>query len=36
MSQEREVGPAASVPSGTVVGAGNYAVGNVNGELFAV
>ena len=30
------MGPAANVPSGTVVGAGHYAVGNVNGELFAV
>jgi hypothetical protein len=36
MSEEREVGPAASVPPGTVVGVGNYAVGNSNGELFAV
>lgn len=30
-----EVGPAADVPKGTVMGAGNYAVGN-NGDLFAV
>ena len=36
MSQEHEVGPAANLPRGTVVGAGRYAVGNVNGELFAV
>jgi nitrite reductase/ring-hydroxylating ferredoxin subunit len=36
MSQEHEVGPAANLPPGTVVGAGRYAVGNVNGELFAV
>ena len=36
MSQEREMGPAANVPPGTVVGAGNYAVGNINGELFAL
>jgi nitrite reductase/ring-hydroxylating ferredoxin subunit len=36
MSQEREVGPAANVPPGTVVGAGDYAVGNINGELFAL
>lgn len=36
MSQEHEVGPAANLPAGTVVGAGRYAVGNINGELFAV
>ena len=36
MRQEREVGPAANVVPGTVVGAGHYAVGNINGELFAV
>jgi nitrite reductase/ring-hydroxylating ferredoxin subunit len=36
MSQEHEVGPAANLPPGAVVGAGRYAVGNVNGELFAV
>ena len=36
MSQEHEVGPAAKLLPGTVVGAGRYAVGNVNGERFAV
>ncbi|HSR45522.1 MAG TPA: Rieske 2Fe-2S domain-containing protein [Acidimicrobiia bacterium] len=35
MSEEIEVGPAAELPPGTVVGAGHYAVGNA-GEVFAV
>ena len=33
---EIEVGPSAALPPGTVTGAGKYAVGNANGELFAV
>lgn len=33
---EIEVGPLASIPPGTVVGAGPWAVGNADGELFAV
>jgi nitrite reductase/ring-hydroxylating ferredoxin subunit len=33
---EVEVGPAESIPPGTIVGAGEWAVGNSNGELFAV
>ena len=36
MAQETEVGPAAEVVPGVVRGAGRYAVGNANGELFAV
>ena len=36
MAQEIEVGPAAELAPGTVRGAGRYAVGNVDGELFAV
>lgn len=36
MSDELEVGPASGLPPGTVKGAGPYAVGNVDGELFAV
>ena len=36
MAQEREVAPASDLTPGTVVGAGRYAVGNANGELFAV
>jgi len=36
MSSEIEVGPAAQLTPGTVVGAGRYAVGNSNGDLFAV
>jgi nitrite reductase/ring-hydroxylating ferredoxin subunit len=36
MSQEHEVGSVADLPSGAVVGAGGYAVGNIDGELFAV
>ncbi len=33
---EIEVGPLESLPPGTVVGAGPWAVGNSDGELFAV
>ncbi len=36
MSSEQEVGPASELPPGTVQGAGKYAVGNADGELFAV
>ncbi len=36
MSGETEVGPAAELTPGTVKGAGRYAVGNADGELFAV
>ena len=36
MSNEVEVGPASQLIPGTVLGAGRYAVGNSNGELFAV
>ena len=36
MPNEVEVGPASELPSGTVRGAGRYAVGNAEGELFAV
>lgn len=36
MAQEIEVGPAAELVPGEVRGAGRYAVGNANGELFAV
>jgi nitrite reductase/ring-hydroxylating ferredoxin subunit len=36
MSSETEVGPASDLTPGTVVGAGKYAVGNADGELFAV
>jgi len=36
VAQEREVAPASELTPGTVVGAGRYAVGNANGELFAV
>lgn len=36
MSDEQSVGPVSAVPPGKVVGAGSYAVGNVNGDLFAV
>lgn len=31
-----EIGPAEELPPGTVTGAGPYAVGNLDGELFAV
>lgn len=33
---ETEVGPASDLTPGTVVGAGRYAVGNAESELFAV
>jgi nitrite reductase/ring-hydroxylating ferredoxin subunit len=36
MSGEVEVGPVSELPPGSVTGVGRYAVGNVNGELFAV
>ena len=36
MARETVVGPAAVLVSGIVRGAGRYAVGNVDGELFAV
>ena len=36
VSREHEVGPVADLPTGTVVGTGGYAVGNIGGALFAV
>jgi len=36
MSGEVEVGPASELTPGTVKGAGRYAVGNSDGDLFAV
>lgn len=36
MADEIEVGPASELTPGTVQGAGGYAVGNADGELFAV
>ena len=36
MARETEVGPASELVPGVVRGAGRYAVGNVNDELFAV
>jgi nitrite reductase/ring-hydroxylating ferredoxin subunit len=36
MSNEREVGPVSEMAPGTVKGVGRYAVGNADGELFAV
>lgn len=36
MAKEIEVGPASELPPGTVTGAGRYAVGNADGEYFAV
>ena len=36
MAREIEAGPAAELVPGVVRGAGPYAVGNANGELFAV
>ena len=36
MAQEIEVGPAAELVPGVVRGAGRYAVGNADGQLFAV
>ena len=34
MGKEIRVGQAADIPPGTVVGAGPWAVGNVNGDAF--
>ena len=36
MSTEHEVGPVDELPPGEVRGVGHYAVGNADGELFAV
>ena len=36
MAQEMEVTPMSELTPGRVIGAGRYAVGNANGELFAV
>ena len=36
MGQEYGVGPSSELPSGEVVGAGPYAVGNRDGDYFAV
>lgn len=36
MSREVEVGPSSELTAGTVKGVGPYAVGNADGELFAV
>lgn len=36
MTDEVEVGPVADLPPGTVTEAGRYAVGNADGDLFAV
>ena len=36
MAEEVEIGPVADLAPGTVKGAGRYAVGNADGELFAV
>lgn len=36
MSQVTKVGPASELTPGTVKGAGRYAVGNADGDLFAV
>ena len=36
MAKTEEVGPVSSLPPGTVTGAGVWAVGNSQGELFAV
>jgi nitrite reductase/ring-hydroxylating ferredoxin subunit len=36
MSEEQLVGPVDDLPPGTVTGVGPYAVGNSNGQLFAV
>ena len=36
MVNEIEVGSSADLPSGSVTGAGRYAVGNADGKLFAV
>jgi nitrite reductase/ring-hydroxylating ferredoxin subunit len=36
VAQETEAAPISELTPGTVIGAGRYAVGNANGELFAV
>ncbi len=36
MDDQVEVGPASELTPGTVRGAGRYAVGNIDGEMFAV
>ncbi|MDH3398803.1 MAG: Rieske 2Fe-2S domain-containing protein [Acidimicrobiia bacterium] len=36
MAEEVEVGPVSELTPGTVMGAGRYAVGNADSELFAV
>ena len=36
MSAQQKVGAASDLPKGTVVGVGRYAVGNADGEYFAV
>ncbi len=36
MSTNDQMGPSDDLPPGAVTGVGDYAVGNVNGELFAV
>ena len=36
MAQQMDVAPVSELTPGTVIGAGRYAVGNSNGELFAV
>ena len=36
MSNQIEVGPTSELTPGSVTGAGQYAVGNANGDLFAV
>ncbi len=36
MSEEHEVGPVDELPPGEVRGVGHFAVGNADGELFAV
>ena len=36
MTSETRVGPASDLPPGKVTGAGIWAVGNVDGEYFAV
>ena len=36
MSTEQPIGPPADLPPGKVTGVGRYAIGNSNGEFFAV
>jgi nitrite reductase/ring-hydroxylating ferredoxin subunit len=36
MSKEHDAGPSLELPAGQVMGCGPFAVGNVDGELFAV